>query len=318
MPFVPSGLGFGAGAPTIMELWNGRIVKAGYSQNPQQWSMTAQGDPYDEDVQPPLPFAGRAILGTLSRIGPSPRPVTALRAIDDDFLFWGTDASIYRMTGDPTQGGQLDLVTDEIGMAFGASICKSPEGRIYFMASDGGVWQYAYNGGAGRVSLPWIEERLKALDLRQVRPVLQYSLETRQVRIYLLRRDNTGPREILEDGTRPPHFIMEEDSGAWSELTFGHDSLEPQAVTTLDGDGSEDLYELIAGWDGRLRAWSRDAFDDDGVQIDSEAELGPFDSGGASIWTMPEVDLAIEQGEAELTIFASNSRKFVPRRKLIR
>ncbi len=303
--FEPSGLGFGAGAPTILCLWGGRVVKAGFSGQPTQWAMTAQGDAYDEDVNPPQPYAGRAILGSLSRIGLSPRQITALEAINDDLLFWGTDAAIYRLTGDPTQGGQLDLITDEIGIAFGESVVKTPSGAVYFMASDGGIWTYTFSGGLGRVSLPWIEERLKDLDLRVVKPILSYSLEMRQIRVYLIRRDGSGPREVLEDGTRPPHFILEEDSGAWSELTFADDSLEPQALVTLDGDGSEDLYELVAGWDGRLRAWDRNAHDDDGVPIHSEAEIGPIDAGMLAVWTRPEVDLAVEQGAVELTMIGS-------------
>src|SRR4030095_9145280 len=90
--------------------------------------------------------------------------ITALMPYNDDVLIFGRDHTIYLMNGDPLGGGQIDLVTDAIGVAWGKAWCKDPYGAIYFMSNRTGIYRMVPGQQPLRISQQ-IEQYLLDLDM---------------------------------------------------------------------------------------------------------------------------------------------------------
>ena len=89
-----------------------------------------------------------AVAGNNSDAGELGDIINCLIPYSDDILIFGGDAAIWLMRGDPMDGGQIDLLTDSVGMAWGRPWCRDPYGVIYFFGSRGGVYQLDPSGRA--------------------------------------------------------------------------------------------------------------------------------------------------------------------------
>jgi hypothetical protein len=76
--------------------------------------------------------------------------ITAMIPWSDDLMIVGCERGIWQMTGDPAYGGQIDRVSDAVGMLYQAW-CKDEAGTIYFASYDG---VYALPAGAKPAHLP--------------------------------------------------------------------------------------------------------------------------------------------------------------------
>src|SRR6202020_709199 len=112
----------------------------------------------------PVPYvATAAVAGNNSTVGVVGDVVTALIPYSDDLLIFGGDHTIYIMTGDPAAGGQIDLVSDAIGMAFGIPWCKDPYGTVYFFSNRTGIYTLVPGQAPVRISQN-IEQILFGID----------------------------------------------------------------------------------------------------------------------------------------------------------
>lgn len=260
----------------LAELWRGRMVLARDIEAPSLWHMSAVGDPTDWDNFPTVISAKQAISAENGKAFQVPDVVNSLCPYNDDLLLFGGDRSIYQLTGDPMAGGQLDLVTDETGMAFGKPWTKDPQGTLWFLGSRGSLYAMAPGSRPQRVSRDRIERRLHDIDFgaNYVRLVYNYIDEGVHILVFPF---NAG-------GTLLEHFFYCTKTNSFHPDRFGtatDTSVQPTAALLIDGDAANDRTLLLGCEDGRIRKWGRDSDglvpkSDDSVAIDAFATIGPL------------------------------------------
>lgn len=264
----------------LISAWNGRIVAA-RGDNEQEWFMSAQGAPFDYDFFPAVASATQAVQGSLARAGLVPDVTNGIIPYTDDLLIMGGDHSIWRFTGDPAAGGQIDLVSDITGMAFGKAWTKDPDGLIYFFGSRGGVYRMSPESLPQRISYGSIERDLQDLDLsaNHVKLVWNY----RDEGLHVFQMPYGAVTEQLD------HWFWEQKTDSWWKDNFYNTSvlsLQPTAAAVVDGDDPDDRRLFIGGGgdaslssgDGYLFAWDAGTHTDAGTAIYSKVLIGPFQS----------------------------------------
>jgi hypothetical protein len=287
--------------PNLMVGWHGRIVMARTADDAYDWQMSKMGDPENWDYYPTQITPTQAVTGSSSRFGKSPDIINALVPYSDDLLIFGGDATIMRMTGDPMSGGQLDLVSDATGMAFGKSWCRGPGGTIFFFGSRGGVYSLNPTGGMTKISAA-IDRRLIDVDTAASRVELVWDHVENGLHVFLLYYGSTVAPQT--------HYFWDAKNNAWFEDTFNSNvqAVQPTAIGTLDGDTGQDRVIVTGGSTGLLYFWDRDALSDNGTSIESEVLLGPLSPNnvpGSVRWSRLEALLAEDQGGARYE-FMSN------------
>lgn len=252
--------------PRLICTWRGRIVLSGLLNDPQNWFMSAVADPTNFDYSPPSISPTQAIAGNNAPQGFIGDVVTALVPYTDDVLVFGGDHTIYMMRGDPMAGGQIDLVSDSIGMAWGIPWCKDPYGTIYFVSNKTGIYTLVPGQQPQRISQA-IEQLLLPID-------------TGNNSIRLIWNDRYQGLHVFITPLAAPaattHFFYEQRTGAWWQDSFGNVNLNPLCCCTFDGNTPGDRAVLIGSWDGFVRTISPTAVDDDGTPIASKVTIGPI------------------------------------------
>lgn len=252
--------------PRLICTWRGRMVLSGLIKDPQNWFMSAVSDPTNFDYGPQDVTPTQAVAGNNSPLGLVGDVVTALIPYSDDVLVFGGDHTIYFMNGDPMAGGQLDLVSDSIGIAWGNAWCKDPYGSLYFMSNKTGIYTLQPGQAPVRISQQ-IEQLLFDIDtgLSGVRFVWDDRYQGLHVFV----------TPLVTYGTST-HFFFEQRTGAWWTDTFDNPKHSPLACCTFDGNLPGDRLAILGSWDGYVRAFDPDATDDDGTPIASAVLIGPL------------------------------------------
>ena len=264
----------------LLAVWRGRMVMGRSREDPGTWHMSRIGDPYDWNEFPALADQGAAISSRTASAGQCPDSINTIVPYTDDRLLFGCDNSIWQLSGDPASGGQFDLVSDEVGMAFGQPWCKDDTGKLWFFSSRGGL--YVLSGqGLQDVSRGKIRHRLQSLDLRNYTVRLVYNYRDDGVHMFVVPFGN--PRQIVD------HFFYDARTGAFHVDRFGRgdgDSMQPTAVCVIDGDAADDRVVVMGCEDGRVRRWgvdengrvpTSDAYrETTAMPIDSYVVIGPL------------------------------------------
>lgn len=295
----------------LMETWRGRVVLARFQDDPHLWFMLAQGDPYDADTAPPVVTPVQAIEGSLAKAGLPSDIINSVYAFNDDFLFIGGDHSIALLRGDPMAGGEIDLVSDEIGTAFGPVWAKSPEGQVFFFSSRGGVYSVAPGGtpqsishqpGIGRS----IEKRLQAVNLSTYYVQLLWNTKDDGLHVLFLPYGNSPT------GTQVQGWFWERATNAWWPDEYGYlsnQTVQPTAAIVLDGDLPNDRRLVFGCEDGYMRLWDELALSDDGLIVDARATIGPLvgkEADSQVRYMDPEIVLANDQQGARVHFFGAD------------
>ena len=246
--------------------WRGRLVLSGLLDDPQNWFMSAVSDGTNFNYNPVPTLSTQAVAGNNSSLGLIGDTVTALIPYSDDLLIFGGDHTIYLMSGDPMAGGQIDLVSDAIGMAFGAPWCKDPYGTVYFYSNRCGIYTLVPGAAPVRIS--------------QAIEQLLFSVDTGTNGIRLLWNDRFQGLHVFITPLAAPaptfHLFYEVRSGAWWMDQFALPGMDPLACCVLDGNGPDDRVPLLGCWDGVVRALNPLATTDDGYPIKSSVVIGPL------------------------------------------
>lgn len=301
------------GAGTLPEkcalavVYRGRVVLARPAGQPQNWYMSAVDQPSNFDFFPPTISPDQAVFGNSAPAGLCPDIVNTMIPYNDDYLIFGCDQSIWRMTGDPMEGGSFDRMSDSTGMAFGKCWCKDPQGIIYFFGSKGGVYrmtpgqppQYLSDTRDGQsVS---IQERLKDLDLTQYRIELSWDFERQELVVTQI------PYEE-DSAVIPLSWRWSAKQNAWWEDDLGVVGLIPYSLWSADGDLAGDRRLLFGCQDGYIREMDATANNDDATAIDAYVTIGPIASQEDEEVMLNRVKaiLAREQSGCTYEIFASD------------
>lgn len=247
--------------------WRGRTVLSGVLLDPQNWFMSRVSDPNDYDYAPNEASATQAVAGNNSELGLIGDVVTALIPYTDDLLVFGGDHTIHIMRGDPLAGGQIDLVSDAIGMAFGAAWCKDPYGNVYFFSNHCGIYSFV----PGQQQPVRISQAIEPLvqDINTGSNVIKMIWNDRQQGLHVFVTPSSAPGATT-------HYFWEMRTNAWWTDVFSNTSHNPVACVAFDGNRPDDRHILIGSWDGYVRELDHTASDDDGTNISSSVLIGPI------------------------------------------
>jgi len=287
--------------PRLIETWRGRIVCSGISTDPHNWYMSKVGDARDWNYAPATPTAIQAVAGNNADAGKSPDIINAMCPYSDDILLFFGDHTIYQMTGDPAEGGRLDLVSDTIGAPFGRPYCKSPEGIVYFFGSRGGVYQMQPGSPPQNISEKQIPERLNAFNADTTQVRMAWSDIERGFYVFL----------TPLAGGATTNFYYDVRNQSWWPDKFATAAHNPVSVHTFDGDAAADRTVLLGGQDGYVRKfdYTTPATADDGVAIDSFVYLGPIQLANRPKIMLTDMKAAIATGSSDVdfTVYAAET-----------
>ena len=253
--------------PRLIATWRGRTVQAGILADPHNWFMSKVNDPTDWDYGATV-SAIMAVAGnqTNSTTGMPSDVITCLLPYSDNILFFGLDHTIARLDGDPMAGGQIQVVSDTVGMAWGRPFCRDPFGGIYFVSSRGPVYRMSPSGQLERISQA-IDYKLDNIDLGQYVCRMAWDDRAQGAHVFLtpLNRD----WETI-------HYWFDARNQSWWPDVFKDLDHNPKAVYLFDGDLPNDRKLLLGSWDGYIRNFEPTAKEDDGEAIESRVLIGPF------------------------------------------
>jgi len=255
----------------IMALYRGRIVMAGLITEPGNWFMTKQHDPLDIDYSPATQLVTSAVAGNNTDAGLVADRITALIPYGDNTLIFGGDKSIWRLTGDPADGGIIDNISYDTGVAGPDAWTRDPNGVLYFMGSNG-MYRMAPGGGVPElISSGKLDTSFTDIDLVTTRPILSWDRDRQGCHVFL-----TGYNEPLTAPTQ--YWYDARTDGFWPEqLPISNG---PTAALVFDGDAPGDRALLMGGRDGYIRTESDTTkSDSDGATttaIDSFVDIGPL------------------------------------------
>lgn len=273
---------------SLITVWGGRIVLSGLETDPNNIFMSAVGDPFDWDYSPAVQTVQQAVAGSITDgYGKNPDVVTALIPYTDDVLLIGGTHSIYRLLGNPAEGGVVVNVTNITGIAYGSAWCQSPEGIIYFFGSRGGVYKIEPETGIpSKLTAMTIDERLADINLDDNIVTLVWDDRSLAVRVYV------SPN----DGTATTHYLWDIRNEAWWPFSYANADHNPLAVHLLSGNTVIERSILEYGQDGYVRKIDVDATSDDGSPIESYVYLGPF-----SGMMFVEIAATLREGSGNVT-----------------
>lgn len=252
--------------PRLICTWRGRTVLSGLFLDPAVLFMSKVSDPFDFNYAPDVPVpADAAWSGQVGPQGLTGDVVTALIPYTDDILIIGMDSSIAIFRGDPMAGGQIDLVTNSIGIAWGMAYCMDPTGVVYFFSNRCGIYGFVPGNQPQRISQP-IDPLLRGIDTGEYAIRLMWNDTYKGLHVFVT---------LLATPQETTHYFWESQANAWWQDTFTDTDMNPLTCCVFDGNLQDDRVCLIGSWDGYVRALTPDSTNDDGVDIESEVWLGP-------------------------------------------
>lgn len=274
----------GTDYPRLITTWRGRVVVSGIKSDPHNWFMSCTDSAFDWDYAPDVPTNTQAVAGNNSEAGKIGDVVNAIIPINDDLLIFGGDHTLWRLSGDPLFGGQVDNVSQATGIAWGRAWCIDPAGTVYFFGSRGGVYRMAGGSRPERMTAGRLDESLATLDMSTTLARLAWNDREQGVHVFLTQ----------VDGSASTHYFYDARMDAWWKDVFATANHNPRTVHVFDGDAPGDRAILLGTENGYINKWDISADDDDGAAIDSYVMFGPF--------SKPAVDLQLTEIQATLGV----------------
>lgn len=259
--------------------YRGRAVLSGNPNDPFQWYMSRQLNPFDwayiaNDAQTPI--AGQD--GDAGKIGDI---VRALLPFHDDYMIFGCATSMHYLQGDPAVGGEMHSI-DDFGGIFGAhSWCFDKRGDLYLVGTDG-----VSRIKKGTISI----ENLTQLSIPKLLEDEAADPTTHRVVCgYDKRRDGIVISfTLLADGSNSNYFYNIISKGFFPE-TYPNEC-GPYSMLYYPANASANSDLLLGCKDGYVRHFSDTAKDDD---------IGASDQAISSACLMPIVDLDAENDNGQ-------------------
>lgn len=266
--FVP------VGRPLIC-LWRDRIVYAGGKYTPHIWEMSRAGDPLDYDYGADPADPSRAIAGSNSEAGALAEPITALIPHNNVCLIFGCSTSLWIARGDPAYGGQIDRLSNEIGVLSAQSWCYSPEDYLYFLSKDG---LYIMAPGCGSTPMSISREKLPKellnIDTSAYTVTMAYDVRYRGVHIFVSKNSAATASHWFVD-TKQTMYGDVPNASFWP-VTLGSTNYDPFALHARKNYTSDYSWVILGCRDGYLRRYQHNLAADDGTNFSSHVKYGPL------------------------------------------
>lgn len=239
-------------------LYRDRIVLAGADH---VWYAARQGDPTDWGFGADPGDAGKAVAGQVGEAGQIGDVIEALVPVQDAALVFGSANGLWVLRGDPATG-QMEHVSEEIGIIAPQAWAVSPDGALAFLSNDG---VYLWQAGSRQAPVRFSEERIPD-ELRNVDTAnditMTYDATGRGYHLFIT--------PAADDGE---HWWLDVEMRAMWPVVFqpGH---QPTAASRLKGSGLSEV--ILGGRDGFLRKFDASSGTDDATAVESHLLVGPI------------------------------------------
>lgn len=282
--------------PRLIWTWRGRTMVSGLLKDPQAVYSTRRGVPTDFAYGAATRDADMAFAFQTGFEGLIGDAVRCGIPWSDDECIIGCANSIHVIRGDPMDGGRLVHVTRGIGMAFGRPWCQDPNGVVYFLSAQGGVYKMAPGSLPEPVSTR-IRQQLLAIDTGENVFSMEWDEAGHGVHLWVTPALQNGPTT---------HYFYEapRDDGAgdaWWQVVYANENHNPLCSAVLDGNESGDRVVLLGCYDGYVRAVDPTADKDDFDAIESEVVIGPILTKLGDKMDLYELQIVLGSGSADVT-----------------
>lgn len=290
--------------------WRGRMVAGRSADDGHVYHMSRQGDVFDWDVDAPtFNLPTQAVDGTSQgRIGRCPDIINGIIDVNDDVLLLPCDHSIWRLTGDPQEGGRFDQVTDVIGGTFGRGYVKDPAGNVYLFATRGDVLMIPPQGYPVLISGD-ISADLRTIDFSSYHVGMEWDYEDEGLRLFVL--------PFGQGGTVVTHWFWDAKNRGWWPDQYGKTGqrIQPTSTVVIDGDAQSDRMLVYGCEDGFLRKVDKTSKADDATAAGAAVPINSYMVQGP-VWThegrqgrITEVtaEMSSVQGFATVDLFAADT-----------
>jgi hypothetical protein len=290
------------GRPYI-ERYQDCLFMAGGLESPQTWTCSRQGDPLDWLDTLDESDVARPIAGQSSEAGRVAVPITSLAAHTDDYLLFGGEGEMWVLKGHPAYGGGIDNITLIVGPLGDHAWCRGPRGEFCMLTEDGFYimppGQDAFPESVSRERLP---DELLDIDVEHYEILLEYDTRARGVHIFVTPVD---AKSVF-------HWFFDWSLKGFHPVAMQSDH-EPFALLRYRALVAEDSYVLVGGRDGYIRRFSPRYETDDGTEITSYVEIGPFRLGGSD-WHDGILDavvgtLAANSGDVTASVYVADNHE---------
>jgi hypothetical protein len=251
----------------LLEMWRGRLLIFGLPTQRQNFFATAQLSPLNLNYSPITTSVTEAFAGNASFAGRVGDKINGMAFYDDNTLVILCDHTIWQFSGDPEAQGQLDIVSDGLGGVWGRAWAWDEYRQLYFMGSDGQIYQYTPGALPIMISQS-IRNRLRNLNLSPAVNIINLAWDRRRACLWVWITPVSGAATT--------HYCWERRTNAWHPDVLGAAAMSPFAMRIIDPDSDNDRQIILGGQDGFVRFIDDTASSDDSVTITSQVAIGPF------------------------------------------
>lgn len=265
---------------TLATVWRDRLVLAAPRDNPQNFFFSRVGTQTDFDysqLDTAAAFAGNA--STAGRIG---EPIVALIPFTEDKLLIAGDHNLWMVTGDPADGGTIDLVSDAIGTLGAKAWTKAPDGTIY-MVGTGGLYRFPPGSSAPEnISSGKWNDYFASINRAGQYVVMTYDRDRQAAYVFVT--------SVVSGTVGDIHLLWDARTESLWPVQFPL-SHGPICTLVYDGDGPDDRTLLLGTRNGFIQKLDAAAPDDDGTAISSYIYLGPVKASNIGDSVVEALDL---------------------------
>lgn len=210
---------------------------------------------------------GKAYISTSSEAGQIGDIITALIPFTDDYLIFGCKSSIWVQIGDLADGGSIENITNDTSVVMRGAWTVGPGGSVFFLGPDG---IYYMAPGASpvpeNISKKRLPRELRDINENTYQIAMAYDNRRNGIHIYLTPETATGRKHFFFSSTYNAFWPV--------ALNADHDPTSIMPTTSFDG-----ASVLLGCRDGYVRNFNEMYETDDGTEISSYVDYGPFNLG---------------------------------------
>jgi hypothetical protein len=279
-PYKPTSAGSFPKGVLGLETWRARLIAFGLRDDPYAIFATAVGDPFNCDTNPPQEnIVTRAFYRPVGGAGQIEDIVTGFIPYSDAMRLGAEvsaivlgDHTMWRLTGDPVDGGRIENLSRAYGGALGRAWCLGPKGEVYVWTNAGSIVVLAPGSAPSVFSPDGMAREFESVDLSQFYIRMAWDTRRRGLMIAACPYGNVTAETQL-------FFFEASGPGFWKEST-AHVVTD---LIVLDADKPNDRQVVMLCSDGYGRTWDFDGNDDDGERIQAYTTIGPIHSGDAGV-----------------------------------
>ena len=245
-------------------LYRDRLVGFQDPTAPHVWFMSRSGDPLDWDFSGDPTDAQRAVAGTDAVAGQVGEPINAFAPYRDRFAVIGCTESLYRMDGDPADGGRIVNLSTQVGIVGRRAWAEGPQGQLLFLSRDG-IYELPVGAGSPQpISKGPLPQEFINIP-GDAEPMLAYDHKDRALHIFMTR--TTG--QIYS------WWMRWDDQGFWRDLL--PDDMQPNSILRyVSLESAKNSGILLGGRDGYIRNFDPLSVRDETTSVTSWVMIGPI------------------------------------------